>query len=58
MAIDRTQPADQRARVDQLMEKYRAAKQRRLLRRAIRLWRATEARQRLLELEAPLERVH
>src|SRR5437763_15666296 len=36
---------DRRARIEQMIEDYRRAKQRRLMRRAIALWRKTEARQ-------------
>ena len=58
MAIDRNEPAERRARIDQLIEEYRAAKQRRLVRLAIELWRDTEARQQFVELEAPPQRIH
>jgi hypothetical protein len=58
MVIDRIDQAERRARIDQLIEKYRAAKQRRLLQRAMRLWRNTEARQQFVELETPPHRVH
>jgi hypothetical protein len=58
MAIDRIEPADRRARIEQLIEEYRAARQRRLVQRAIELWRDTEARQQFVELEAPPQRVH
>jgi hypothetical protein len=50
--------AKQRARIAQMIEAYREAKQRRLLQQATDLWRKTEAHQRLVELEAPPERVH
>jgi hypothetical protein len=50
--------AEQRARIEQMIEAYREAKQRRLLQRATNLWRKTETHQRLVKLEAPPERVH
>ena len=46
------------ALIDQMIEQYRLAKRRRLLRRAIRLWRQTGTRQQLLRLDARAERVH
>ena len=54
-------PADTAARVkriDQLIDEYLAAKRRRLLRRAKKLWREAERRQRLAGFEVPPERVH
>ena len=56
--IEPTEAAEQRARIEQMIEEYREAKQRRLLQRATTLWRKTEAHQRLLALEAQAERVH
>jgi hypothetical protein len=50
--------AEQRARIAQMIEAYREAKQRRLLQRATDLWRKTEAHQRLVKFEALPERVH
>jgi hypothetical protein len=41
-----------------MIEAYGEAKQRRLLQRATDLWRKAEAHQRLVEFEAPPERVH
>ena len=58
MVMDRIDSAERLARIAQLIEEYRAAKQRRLLRRAVRLWRKTEARQRFVQLETPTHRVH
>jgi len=40
---------EHRARIEQMIEEYREAKQRRLLQRATNLWRKTEAHQRLCE---------
>jgi hypothetical protein len=57
MAID-LESAGRRTRTEQLIEEYRAAKQRRVLQRAIRLWRKAEARQRFVEVDASPQRVH
>ena len=40
------------------MEHYRLAKERRLARRALRLWQEFEGRQALVSFEEPPERVH
>ena len=56
--IEPSLTAEQRARIEQMIEAYREAKQRRLLQRATDLWRKTEARQRPVKFEAPPERVH
>jgi DNA-binding transcriptional regulator YbjK len=56
--IDPNSVAERLARIEQLIEKYRAAKQRRLLQRAMRTWRNTEARQQFVERETPPHRVH
>jgi hypothetical protein len=58
MAIDLAESAERRTRIEQLIEEYRVAKQRRLLLRAVRLWRKTEARQRFVDVEASPQRVH
>jgi hypothetical protein len=58
MAIDLAESTERRTRIEQLIEEYRAAKQRRLLQRAVRLWRKTEARQRFVDVEASPQRVH
>jgi len=55
---DRIDPAERRARIEQLIEEYRVAKQLRLLRSALRLWRKTEARQRFVAIHAPPRRIH
>jgi len=57
MEIDRIGP-ERRARIEQLIERYRAAKQRRLHQRVMRMWRNTQARQQFVELETPPHRVH
>jgi hypothetical protein len=46
------------ARIEQLIELYREEKRRRLLQHALKLWRKTEADQRLAMLELRPERVH
>jgi hypothetical protein len=46
------------ARIEQLIEQYRAQKRRQLVRRALKLWRKAEADQRLATLKLPPERVH
>lgn len=58
MAIDRSATNERLAQIEHVIEQYRALKQRRLLRLAMRLWWRAEGRQRLVTLEAPLERVH
>jgi len=58
MAIDLAESAERRARIEQLIQEYRAAKERRLLKRAVRLWRKTEARQGFVEIESSPQRVH
>ena len=40
---DHREAEERRARIDQMIERYRKARQRRVLRRAIRLWRLAEA---------------
>ena len=47
-----------RERIDQMIEQYHLAKQRRLMRRAMRLWRQAETDHQLVKLDAPPERVH
>jgi hypothetical protein len=58
MPIDRTDTAERLARIEQMIEEYRGAKERRLLQRAIKLWRKAEAYKQLVDLEAEPERVH
>jgi len=56
-----TDPADSRdrlARIERMIEEFRSVKRRQALRRAMRLWRRAEARQQLLVLDAPPDRVH
>ncbi len=56
--IDPTHAADQRARIEQMIEEYRQATERRLLQRAMTLWLNAEADQQFLAFEAQAERVH
>jgi cobalamin biosynthesis Mg chelatase CobN len=58
MPIGRTQTQTWLAHLEELIEEYRAAKRRRLLQRAIKLWRRAEADQRRAALEAQPERLH
>jgi hypothetical protein len=58
MPVDPSDPNARRARIDRLIEAYRVVKRRRLVRRAMRLWRHAEIHQQLARLEAPPERVH
>jgi hypothetical protein len=46
------------ARIEQLIERYREEKRRRLLQRALKLWRKTEADQHLAILDRPQHRIH
>jgi hypothetical protein len=47
------------ARLTRLMDEYRATKQRRLLERAMKLWRRAEANRGFVDLlESPPERFH
>jgi hypothetical protein len=55
---DATHAAEQRARIEQMIEEYREATERRLLQRAKTLWLNAEADQRFLAFEAQAERVH
>jgi hypothetical protein len=49
---------ERRAQVEQMIEEYRRVRQRALFRRALRLWRRTEAHQRFAAFEKQPERVH
>jgi hypothetical protein len=57
-SIDPNHTAEQRARIEQMIEEYRKATERRLLQRAMTLWLNAEADQRFLAFEAQAERVH
>ena len=56
--VDHGGTRDRLARIERVIEHYRVEKKRRLLRRAIRLWRKLEAQQLILEFEKPFDRVH
>jgi hypothetical protein len=58
IVIDRTDRAAWLARIEQSIKEYRAARGRERLRRAIKLWRASEAHQRLAGFKAPPDRIH
>jgi len=58
MPIDHADTDDRLARIERTIERYRLAKRRRLMRRAITVWRKIEAQQAFIELEKPPERVH
>jgi len=45
MAIDRDDRDERQARIDALIEQFRAAQQRRLVKRGIALWKRAEAAQ-------------
>jgi hypothetical protein len=49
---------DRIASIERMIEQYRHARKRRLVRQAISLWRKIEAHQRFLDYEKPLDRVH
>jgi len=56
--VDAVETAERVARLERMIEEYRAATERRLLRRAIKLWRRAEACQKLVALETQPERIH
>ena len=49
---------DRIARIERMIEHYREAKKRRLVRQAMTLWRQVEAQEKLRGFEKPPERVH
>ena len=57
-SVDRTYTAERLARIEQMIEDYRAGTQHRLMQRAIKLWGRGEACQKLVELDTQPERVH
>jgi len=57
-AVDRIDAVERLARIEQMIEEYRARTERRLMQRAIKLWRKAEASEKLVELETQPERVH
>jgi hypothetical protein len=58
MPVDRVDIDDRDARVAQMIECYRLAKRRRIMRLAMRMWREIETRQLFAALEAQPERIH
>ena len=60
MAIDRHDRDERQARIDALIEEFRAAQQRRLVKRGIALWNGAEAAQQAIAWvePPPPEKVH
>jgi hypothetical protein len=58
MPVDTGDTRDPLGSVERMIEHYRQTKMRRLQRRALTLWRKLEARQAVVALDKPLERVH
>jgi hypothetical protein len=58
MAVDDRDSAERIARIEQMIAEYRHEKERKLMRRAMRLWRRAEADQRCVDLERLAARVH
>jgi hypothetical protein len=60
MAIDRNDRDERQARIDALIEQFRAAQQRRLVKRGIALWKRAEAEQQAMKYiePPPPEKVH
>jgi hypothetical protein len=60
MAIDRNDRDERQARIDALIEEFRAAQQRRLVKRGIVLWNRAEAAQQAITCvePPPPEKVH
>jgi len=56
--VDVADRSDRIARLDRLIEQYRLAKKRRLVRQAMSLWRKIQAHQRVLDFEKSDERIH
>jgi hypothetical protein len=58
MPVELLDALSRRAHIERLIEQYRFARQRRLIRQALRLWRQADREERLVRLEAAPERVH
>jgi hypothetical protein len=60
MAIDRNDSEGRQARLDKMIEEFRAAQQRRLVKAGIVLWNRTEAAQQAMACVAPAppDRLH
>ena len=56
--MDVAERCDRIVRLDRMMEQYRLAKKRRLVRQAMSLWRKIQAQQKVLDFEKPVDRVH
>ena len=56
--MDAAERCDRIARLDRMIEQYRLAKKRRLVRQAMSLWRKIQAQQKVLDFEKPVDRVH
>jgi hypothetical protein len=50
MAIDRNDADERQARLDEMIEEFRAARQQRLVKRGIALWKRAEATQEAMAL--------
>jgi hypothetical protein len=55
---DRPDTADRLARIERLIETCRLAKQRRLMRLAMKIWRQTATDQQLAKLDGRPEQIH
>jgi len=58
MANEPPREKARRARIDLMIERYSVARERRLMRRALRLWRQAELDHQLMKFEEPRPRVH
>jgi hypothetical protein len=60
MAIDRNDSDERQARLDLMIEEFRAVQQRRLVKRGIVLWKRAEAAQQAMACVEPLspDKVH
>jgi hypothetical protein len=58
MRRDPIHTAEWSARLERMMDQYRAAANRRRLQAAMKLWRIDAAQQALAALEKPRERIH
>ena len=58
MGMDPVHSAEWTERLERMIERYRAATNRRRLEMAMKLWRVHEAREALAALDKPPERIH
>ncbi len=56
--VDLQQTHERRGRIERLIAEFRAAKKRRLVKVALKLWRQSDAERRLMSFEAPPDRIH